>query len=292
VTTDLETHLRDTLAAEAARLDLQSAMQRVRAVDYRPRRVRLSRRLSIGAAAGSATAGTVVAVVLLGGAQPAFAGWTATPTAATSAQAATAGDSCESSLANGPMAQQAGSASWDQVVTDVRGPFVVSTYENNGVYATCFTGPDFTAVNASADDGQFGSVSVSGEASGTPTSPTSSSVELLSGGDIERLTVEHLNSAADGPYTLIAGQVSSAVTAVTLAESDGTQVVATVANGWVIAWWPGDNDIASAAVTTASGTVNQTLTQAGPPATAPGAAVCGGGATSNSASCTGSSSAG
>ena len=197
MTTALEADVRDALASQAARLDLSTAVSRVRAVDYRPRHLGISRRLSLGAAAGSATAGTVVAVVLLGGAQPAFAGWTAAPTTPTSAETATAADSCQSSL-------------------------------------------------------------------------------------------------ADGPYTLVAGQVSSAVTGVALAETDGTQVVATVANGWVIAWWPNDNGIASAAVTTASGTTNEALTNAGPPPITPGSpAICTSGPTSSaSGSCSVSGSAG
>ncbi len=40
---------------------------------------------------------------------------------------------------------------------------------------------------------------------------------------------------------------------------DGTQVTATVQNGWAVAWWPGSHQITSAQLTTPSGTQTQTF---------------------------------
>jgi hypothetical protein len=37
----------------------------------------------------------------------------------------------------------------------------------------------------------------------------------------------------------------------------GTEVTATVRNGWAVAWWPGSHQLTSAQLTTASGTQTQ-----------------------------------
>lgn len=290
----LESDIREALRAQAATLEVSDALARLGAVAYHPRRVNLARRLSLGAVAGSATAGGVVAVVLLGGAQPAFAGWSADPTTPSPAQSATAGTSCQSGLATSPVTEQAGTGSWQPLVTDVRGPFTVATYENNGVFATCFTGPNFTVVNATSADGTANSMSVSasssGQSNGTLGGQSSAMVTVLSGGDIERLTETHLVSSADGAYTLVDGQVSSAVTGVTLVEADGTSVVATVANGWILAWWPADAAVASATVTTANGTTDQSLTRLPGPGAAPGATAPCAGESGAPTACSGSGS--
>ena len=75
----------------------------------------------------------------------------------------------------------------------------------------------------------------------------------------------HLSTTADGPYTLVAGQTENGVTGVTLVRDDGQDVVATVADGWLVAWWPGSASITSAQVTTASGTTPQALVPAPKP---------------------------
>src|ERR1700677_4890870 len=77
------------------------AIARVRDVNFRPRTGhRWSPKVTVGSLAGlAATTGTVVSVIVLGGAQPAFAGWTAAPTAAPSpAQSTTASQSCPSQI--------------------------------------------------------------------------------------------------------------------------------------------------------------------------------------------------
>ena len=49
------------------------------------------------------------------------------------------------------------------------------------------------------------------------------------------------------------------VSAATVALEDGTEVTATVQNGWAVAWWPGSHQVTGAQLTTASGTQTQTF---------------------------------
>jgi hypothetical protein len=72
----LDDQIRDALAREASTIPSE-AVERLRRIDYRPRRCALSPPLAVGAlAAAAATAGTLL--VLGGsGSQEAFAGWSA-----------------------------------------------------------------------------------------------------------------------------------------------------------------------------------------------------------------------
>jgi len=74
-------------------------------------------------------------------------------------------------------------------------------------------------------------------------------------------------STADGPYTLVDGRVASEVTGVTLVLDNGQDVVATVADGWLLAWWPSDVAATSSQVTNPSGTMFEILVSStkGPP---------------------------
>ena len=83
-----------------------------------------------------------------------------------------------------------------------------------------------------------------------------------SSGDLQPVTQTHLSISGDGPYTLVEGRVASGVTGVTLVRDDGQEVVATVDDGWVIAWWPGSATATSARVNTASATTNEALVPA------------------------------
>jgi hypothetical protein len=294
MTIDLETELRDTLSARVHALDLSASLDRLRSANYRVRRSRLSPRLTIGGLASGATAGAIAAVVLVGGAPPAFAGWTATPTTPSTAQLTATSDSCQSSLANAPSMSGVQSTSWQPVVTDVRGPFTVVLYDQGSAYASCFTGPDFTLIDRNTSNAGMTSVSASsfGQSSGALGARTAMGFQLLSGGDISHLDVSHLESSTDGPYTLVDGQVEADVSAVTLELSDGSSVQTSIEDGWVLAWWPGDQDVTSALVTSSSGTTTQPLTQIGPPAGAPGpGSLCASdGSSPTSASCGGNSS--
>lgn len=299
--TALEDRLSDAFAEHAASVP-QVATDRVRAVDYHPRGHRLAVPVTVGAgaAAGAATVGTVLAVVL-GGAAPAYAGWSATPTeATTAAPSPEASQSCQAALpSNDPPGRALGSGSWQSVLTDVRGPFTVELFQNNGAYAACMTSSTFTEVtqvsanDSSASNAQSANGTVRDLGSGGPAAGSMVFVGGTSTGDLQNVVQTQLSTTVDGPYTLVDGRVASGVSGVTLVLSDGQDVVATVSDGWLIAWWPGDTTAASAQVTNSAGTTTealQSVPKGGPgPATppAPGACAAAGGAANASKSATG-----
>jgi hypothetical protein len=296
MTTDFETDLRTALAARAAEVPA-TALTRLAAADYRPRAARLTPvRVGVGTGvlAGAAATGAALSVVL-GGAAPAYAGWSATPTAAPSAAPSPqVSQSCLSALpSNVPSGGELGSGTWQTVLTDERGPFTVALFQNDGAYASCFTSSSFTEVTqVAADDSAAsnaqsvnGVVRTGGSASGSaPGGLSSVTVGGTSSGDLQNVVQTHLATTADGPYTLVEGRVASGVTGVTLVRDDGQDVVATVADGWLVAWWPGDATATSSQVTTASGTSTEPLqlstkTPPGPPPLGPGACASAGGTT-------------
>jgi hypothetical protein len=273
--TALEEELSEALAQRAVSLP-RSAADRLRAIDYHPRRHLLGVPvvISAGAAATAATMGTVLAVVL-GGAAPAYAGWSAMPTS--SSPPSSAAPDCITTLTNsssGPSGA-AGTSSvagaWQTLLTDVRGPFTITLLQNGTSYATCFTGPSFTEVNriTTSSNGsggvQSGSLSVNSQTAGGgvsgPQAGGVGSIVRLEGttsGDLNQVLQNHLTTTSDGPYTFIDGRVANGVTGVTLALNDGQNVVATVADGWFVAWWPDDTaDATSAQVSKPSGTTSE-----------------------------------
>jgi hypothetical protein len=270
--TEFETELSQALAARAAGLP-PGAAARLRAADYHPREHRLrAPTLGVGVLAGAATAGTVLAVVL-GGSAPAYAGWSAAPTSDTASSSADA--SCQNQLASMPGApggSPTDSGAWQNVLTDVRGPFTVELFQDSGSYAACFTSSSFTSVNQISSTGASGASSntlhvSAGSAAGSvaggggPLSPTTSGsgISTTSSGALQQVVQSHLATASDGAYTLIDGRTEPGVTAVTLVLDNGQDVVATVADGWFVAWWPGSGNVTSAQVTTAAGTATQPL---------------------------------
>ncbi len=283
--TTLEEQLSSTFTARAAMVPPDAA-ERLRAAEYHPRRRGRAAPAVLGVTAvGAASAGTALAVVL-GGAAPAYAGWSSTPTAAPSTSPSPqAAQSCLTALPSElPGGSALGSGDWQSVLTDERGPFTVALFQNNGAYAACFTSASFTEVTqVSADDRSAtnaqnvnGQVHASG-AGGPAGGMSSVSVGGTSSGDISNFVQTHLATTADGPYTLVEGRVASGVTGVTLVLDNGQDVVTTVAGGWVVAWWPGDDAATSAQVANSSGTSTeplQTSTKSppsGPPSPMPGA---------------------
>jgi hypothetical protein len=267
--TEFEADLSEAFAARAAAVPVAAA-SRLRSVDYRPRERRLRAPVTVGAAvlASAGTAGAVLAVVL-GGAAPAYAGWSAAPTATSTSPSAAA--SCQSQLAttpSGPDGSSLGSGPWENVLTDVRGPFTVALFQNDGAYASCFTSSSFTQVSMVSSGGSSGatagsargSASLGGSSQGGSGGGMSS--ESLGGGtasgDLTQVTQSHL-STSDGPYTLVDGRVATGVTGVTLVLDDGQDVVTTVADGWFVAWWPSSAGATSAQVTAAGGTTTESL---------------------------------
>ena len=282
MTTALEEELGAALAARAASLPPDAAA-RVRGIDYRPRRHRRVVPLSLGAGAvaGAATVGTVFGVVL-GGESPAYAGWSATPTAASGPAAPPTGTEadCQSQLSS--MRAPDGGADpgpWQPLLTDVRGPFVVALFQAGNDEAACFTGPSFIEVNritSSSGTGgsQSGELSVS-NAGGGSAGPSASGhaavvLEGTSSGDLSQVVQNILTTSSDGPYTFVDGRVAPGVSGVTLAVDNGQHIVATVADGWFVAWWPtGDSVATSAQVVTSAGTKSEPLVPAAKLAPAP-----------------------
>ena len=268
--TAFEEELSDALAHRAAAVP-RGAAERLRAIDYHPRHHRLPVPVAVGtgAAAGAATVGTVLAVVL-GGATPAFAGWSAIPSSA--APTSAAAPDCLSTLTSAA-AGQAGTSSggtWQTLLSDVRGPFTITLLQNGSSYATCFSGPSFIEVNRitsatlAAGSASSGELTITGQgANGGHNTAQGGlgslvSLEGTASGDLTQVLQNHLTTSSDGPYTFIDGRVANGVTGVTLSLDDGQSVVSTVADGWFVAWWPGSTaDATSAQVTKASGTTSE-----------------------------------
>jgi hypothetical protein len=232
-------------------------------------RPRSRRRFALaGSAAGATGIGAIVATaVMLTGATPAFAGWTASPSRAAAADAASATTACANQLASMPGGP--GSVTWTPTATDVRGPYVLEALEAGSMSATCLTGPSVTSVSFG---GGGGSLSSSRTPSGGDPGGTSSTTNYAPGDAVTELTLSSLNTQNGAPFDTVEGTVSPGVTAVSLALSDGQSVQATVNAGLVLAWWPNGSKPVTAQVTTASGTTTESLGTFGP---GPGAIVHG-----------------
>ena len=278
----IESRLAATLAARADIVVRPDAIDRLRNVDYRPRGRRMRVPVTLGVLAGTAGAATAAAAVLVvGSATPAYAGWSPVPTDSATSPAPSAAASCQNQLSTMPgpggsssTASSSGSGSWESVLTDVRGPFTVALYQNGDEYAACFSSSSFTVINEVESSGSSGRSSVSmgasASGSGSPSEATSgTSVSSTATGDLNQVLQNHLTTSNDGPYTLVDGRTKSGVSAVGLVE-DGQDVVATVADGWFVAWWPGSDSATTAQVTTATGTTTEALTAAAPAPPPPG----------------------
>jgi hypothetical protein len=172
----------------------------------------------------------------------AFAGWTPAPTPPAPGQLAAAQTSCEQSHSPiGGLPLQ---------LSDTRGPFTFSIYADSTSTATCIEGPSF--------------LGVSGSTSSSPVTVPADRVELSG---------VHQRSRSGQAYGLAYGRTGTGVSAVTLVLDDGTQVQATVGNGWFDAWWPSGHQVTAARLTTPAGTATQTFDVPAPP---PGSAGAGG----------------
>jgi len=207
------------------------------------------------------TATTAVLVGLLGGwATPAFAGWSAQPTAPSTGQLSAAEAACASLAAN--LASQPGateSATLPPVsLSDVRGPYSLIVYGTTNP-ALCVLGNEVSSLHengatigmsnsAGNADGntvvhQLGSQSVTtNPSSATPPAPGAAVV------DIENTAIDNGDA-----FSVVEGSVGSQVTSATLLLSDGSSVVATVNNGLFAAWWPNQATVSSIQVTTTAG---------------------------------------
>jgi hypothetical protein len=223
----IEFDLREALRARAAQVPAAAAV-RLAGLDYRPRTRRLRPPVAIGAVASAAVAvGALVVVISLGaGASNAFAGWSAKPTKAAPGQLAAAQAACrrsQSPVDGLPLA-----------LADTRGPFTFAVYADSESTATCIQGPGFVSLSV---------------AQGTaPVSVPADRVQLAGA---------HSSDRGGHLFGFAYGRTGSGVSAVTLVLADGSQVQATVTNGWFVAWWPSDQQLKSAQLTTAAGTSTQ-----------------------------------
>ena len=249
MTEQLEAEVRAALRERAAHVPTAS-IARLTHLDYHPRTRRLRPPLAIGALTTAAGAGTVAVIVsLTAGASNAFAGWTPTPTPPAPGQLAAARASCEAS--------QSPLAGLPLKLADTRGPYTFSIYADSSSSVACIKGPSFTAVSGSA---------------------ASAPIEVPAG---HILLSTHATSRAGAAYSYADGRAGDGVSAVTLILDDGTKVQATVANGWLVAWWPSTHAVTSATITTPTGVTSQTVpaapVQCGPHPCGADAAGAGGG---------------
>jgi hypothetical protein len=73
------------------------------------------------------------------------------------------------------------------------------------------------------------------------------------------LSDEHTTTHAGQSYGFVVARAGAGVDAATVTLEDGTEVTATVQNGWAVAWWPGSHQVIGARLTTASGVQTQTF---------------------------------
>lgn len=228
----LEPVLRDTFEKRAAQLD-PAARARLVAIDYRPRRRRIPVLPTLGAAAVAGAAAALVLIFTLGSnPAPAFAGWTPRPTQPRPGQTMAAIARCHLGR---------------PVLIDTRGPFTAAVYARPDAVGTCLNGASFS----------------SGGTSSSPLVP-------VRPGRIQ--VTEQTVSGAPEQATVLDGRVGSGVRGVTIRLSDGRRVIATVAHGWYLAWWPGRPHGMAAQITVAGRTRTFRL----PPSARVGAGSCGG----------------
>ena len=167
---------------------------------------------------------------LLGAGDPAYATWTATPHAPTTPQQLAAADSCRASLVDSltggddptgvtpDRVRRAG-----VVLSEQRGAFTLVVLGDDGGFdASCIT-EDGPLLGGSG----FGSMGVS-----RPSTIGPREVLVTSGG----------SGGSDGNMvSVLFGYVGPDVAGVTVHTPDRGDVRATVANGHLAAWWPGDS---------------------------------------------------
>jgi hypothetical protein len=222
--TQLETDVRAALHERAARVH---ASPRLLTADYRPRTRRIWPPVAIGGGLATAAGALAAALSLAGGASSAFAGWTPQPTAPTQGQLVAAEAYCAKNVPTPGLPLK---------LTDTRGPFTFLVYSDGSSNDFCTLGPSFR-------NGSGWSISA----------PVTVAAGKL------YLWAEHTTTDSGQAYTSVIAQAGDGVSAASLTLEDGSEVTATVQNGWAVAWWPGSQHVTSAELTTASGTQAQTF---------------------------------
>jgi hypothetical protein len=182
--------------------------------------LRLRARLAVGGAGISAATAAIIVLLLSGSAAaPAFAGWTANPTVAGKQQVSAAIHRC--GLA-GPL------------LVEARGPYTAAVFASASGGSACIIGP-----GGMSDVGSVGGVVAPDNRFG----PDHIGTAVITGSD------------TDGhAFILLTGRVGSAVRSVVIHRANHTNVIASVKDGWYLAWWPASTPAADATVTTTHGT--------------------------------------
>ncbi len=185
-------------------------------------------------AAAPLAIGVVAAALFVAGtvfAPPsAFGTWTATPSSPNPALVASVRDGClpppGPDWTTEDRANAADLATLPLVIVDQRGRGAVALFAERR--------PDGQAsmmcLSAADEDGQ---VMAGGGGSSTGARETPAIGPL-------RLFTAQRNGSEWGTYTAYAGSVEPGVTQVTVERNSGSGVIASVANGYFLAWWPGD----------------------------------------------------
>ncbi len=235
----LESDLRAALRTRADRVPTDAVL-RLRRTDYDPRTHWIRPPVAIGAlAAGAGAAGLATALVSLGAsASNAFAGWTPSPTRASSSQVADAVSECRARLAGAPIQSVSG---LPVALTDTRGPFTFTIFADQEASAACISGPGLTSISGS-------------RASSDVTPPPG------------KVTLAESHTSRDGQaYSFAEGRVGAGVTSATLELDNGSRVETTIGNGWFVAWWPGSAGMKSVHATTANGVTTNVFDTRGIP---------------------------
>jgi hypothetical protein len=121
-------------------------------------------------------------------------------------------------------------------LADTRGPFTILIYSDGGANDFCTVGPGFR--------------NASGWSTSPPVTPPAGKLFLWT---------DHTSTADGQSYGTMIARLGGGVSAVNLTLDDGSEVTATVENGWAAAWWPGSAHLASAELSTPSGAQTQTF---------------------------------
>jgi hypothetical protein len=220
----IETDLRAALHDRARRVH---ATHDLLAADYHARTRRVRPPVAIGGGLATAAGALAAVLSLAGGASTAFAGWTPQPTTATPAQLAAAEAYCAENVPFPGLPLK---------LADTRGPFMILVYSNGGSNDFCTVGPSFR--------------NGSGWSTSPPVTPPAGRLFLWS---------DHTSTDGGQSYGSMIARAGDGVSAANLTLDDGSVVTATVENGWAVAWWPGTHHLATAQLTTPSGTQTQTF---------------------------------
>ncbi len=222
---------------------------------------RRHRRFLLAGVGGGTVAVAAALVGLLGPwTTPAFAGWSAQPTAPASVQLSTAESACAALAAN--LASQPGATASSTLppvsLSDARGPYTLIVYGTTNP-ALCVVGNALSSLHENG--ASIGMSHSTGGANGntvvhqstTENATTSPSPTTVPAPGAAVVNIDNTTVDLGGAFTVVEGAVGSQVTGATLLLSDGSSVVATVDNGLFAAWWPSAATVSSIQVTTTSG---------------------------------------